>query len=47
MDRRETQSVRKKYDKPSLVSYGNIRQVAQAIAMNSKVADGGTGDKTA
>jgi hypothetical protein len=34
---------KKPYVVPNLVSYGDIREITQAIASNTKTADGGTG----
>jgi hypothetical protein len=43
MDKRQERTARKKYGKPSVISYGEIRQVTLAIGMTAKNADGGTG----
>lgn len=39
---------KKKYDKPSLLLYGDIREVTQAVSDMSMTSDGGMGmmDKT-
>jgi len=43
MNEQKEQAARKKYGKPSVISYGDIRQVTRAISNTSKTADGGTG----
>lgn len=43
MDKQKKRTTMKKYRKPSVISYGDIRQATQAIANNSMNADGGAG----